>query len=120
MVNVYKKALRRFWAGRCSVFIRKAAVNPDNGRNEPCEVQILEDVPCRLSFSSAPGISETHEAAGVQQTIKLFLTNGVEIPAGSKIRVTQNGRTADYARSGEPACYCAHQEIELALFKRWA
>ena len=48
MVNAYKKALHRFWAGRCSVFIRKTAVNPDNGRNEPCEVQILEDVPCRL------------------------------------------------------------------------
>ena len=75
MVNAYKKALRRFWEGRCSVFIRKAAVNPDNGRNEPCEVQILKDVPCRLSFSSAPGISETHEAAGVQQTIKMFLAN---------------------------------------------
>ena len=120
MVKAYQKALQRLWTGRCSVFVRKTIVNPDNGCDEPYEEQVLEDVPCRLSFSSAPAISETYEAAGVQQTIKLFLAGDVEIPAGSKIRVTQNGHTADYTRSGEPARYSSHQEIELTLFQRWA
>ena len=42
------------------------------------------------------------------------------MPAGSKIVVTQEGRTAAYARSGEPAVYSSHQEIVLVPFEEYA
>ena len=38
----------------------------------------------------------------------------------SKITVTQNGVTGDYARSGVPAVYVSHQEVTLELFKEYA
>nr|DAQ76781.1 MAG TPA: head closure knob [Caudoviricetes sp.] len=120
MVGGYEKALRRLWTGRCGVFVRKTKVNPDNGRNEPYEETLFSNEPCRLSFSSAPGLPETHDAAGIQQAVKLFLASGLSVPAGSKITVTQAGETKSYARSGEPAFYSTHQEITLAPFERWA
>ena len=120
MVNAYGKALRRLWKGRCSVYIRKTKINEANGCNEPYEELLFSDEPCRLSFSSLASTPETDEAARIQQTTKLFIAAGLDIPAGSKIIVTQAGETQTYSRSGEPAFYSTHQEIMLASFKRWA
>lgn len=44
----------------------------------------------------------------------------VVIKAGSKIIVTQHGRTTEYSNSGVPAVYPTHQEIMLTLFNGWA
>ena len=120
MVNAYGKALRRLWKGRCSVYIRKTKINEANGCNEPYEELLFSDEPCRLSFSSLASTPETDEAARIQQTTKLFIAAGLDIPAGSKIVVTQAGETPTYSKSGEPAFYSTHQEIMLAPFKRWA
>ena len=39
---------------------------------------------------------------------------------GSKITVTQNGVTTDYASSGKPAVYETHQEVILELKEKWS
>ena len=75
---------------------------------------------CKLSFVTIKQTLENQNVAEVVQVTKLFISNEVDIPAGSKIRVTQNGKTADYEKSGEPAVYTNHQEITLELFKGWA
>lgn len=56
----------------------------------------------------------------VSQSVVLFIAPEVEIPSGSKITVTQNGKTTDYCRSGESAVYTSHQEIALELFEDYA
>ena len=53
-------------------------------------------------------------------TVVLFIAPEVEIPSGSKITVTQNGKTTDYCRSGESAVYTSHKEIALELFEDYA
>lgn len=120
MVNGYKNALRRFWGGLCDVYIRETQVNPANGRDEPMVVLLHQGVPCRLSYQSIAETGETDGAATVRQTTKLFLSKDVEIPPGSKLIVTQNGKTVAYSRTGEPAVYSYHQEIMLKLFEGWA
>lgn len=120
MVTAYGDALRRLWSGRCSVYIRKTRVNEATGRDEPYEVPLFQDEPCRISFRSIATTTETNDAARIQQTTKLFIAADLDIPAGSKINVTQSGKTKSYTRSGEPAYYSTHQEIMLAPFERWA
>ena len=105
MVKSYQDALRRLWDGLCDVYVLETAVNKANGRDEPTEVQKLHGEPCRLSFSSISSTTEQDSAPLIQQSVKLFVSKTVEIPAGSKIVVTQEGRTTAYARSGEPAVY---------------
>ena len=99
MVKSYQDALRRLWDGLCDVYVLETAVNKANGRDEPTEVQKLHGEPCRLSFSSISSTTEQDSAPLIQQSVKLFVSKTVEIPAGSKIVVTQEGRTTAYARS---------------------
>ena len=120
MVNTYQNAIRNLWTGRCDVIVRTTIINPSNGRNEPTESVLLKNEPCRISFSTIKSTTESNSAEAITQTIKLFLASGVEIPEGSKIVVTQNGKTGAYIKSGAPAVYSTHQEIILERFKEWA
>lgn len=120
MVKNYRNALQKLWKGLCDVYTVKTIRNPANGRDEPTEVQKLHGEPCRLSFSSISSTTEQDSAPLIQQSVKLFISKTAEIPAGSKIVVTQEGRTTAYARSGEPAVYSCHQEIPLVPFKEYA
>lgn len=84
------------------------------------EVQtVLEDQPCKLSFETLTS-SNGDPVATVSQSVKLFISPDVVIKAGSKIIVTQHGRTTEYSNSGVPAVYPTHQEIMLTLFNGWA
>jgi len=115
-----KSALELLWKGTCSVFVRQEKQNPINKRIEFDEVPIYENQPCKLSFKTITSTNESNNAAEVTQVQKLFISNEVNIPAGSKVVVTQNGKTNEYEKSGEPAFYSNHQEITLVLFKGWA
>ena len=85
MVKSYQDALRRLWDGLCDIYVLETAVNKANGRDEPTEVQKLHGEPCRLSFSSISSTTEQDSASLIQQSVKLFVSKTVEIPAGSKI-----------------------------------
>ena len=120
MHEAYKKAVRSLWGGRATVTVRSGETDPTTGRSEPVENITLSDVPCRIAFDTVKSTTPREEAAAVAQTVTLFIDSGLDIPPGSRIRVTQNGVTADYERSGKPAVYSCHQEIPLELFKGWA
>lgn len=113
-------ALKKLWDGRCDVYVKEMTVNPANGRDEPTEVPKFKNEPCRISFSSVSSTSENNNAELVQQTTKLFIAKEVEIPPGSKLIITQKGKTEAYQRSGKPAVYSCHQEITIELFEGWA
>lgn len=116
----YQKAVQSLWNGVCTVIVRDMALDPATGRTEPQERAAAENIPCRLSYAAGKSTEPTEEAASVTQSVTLYLAPSVEIPAGAKITVTQNGVTRDYARSGKPAAYTCHQEVPLELWKEWA
>jgi len=116
----HKQALESLWQGRCSVFVRQERRNPVSKRVEFDEVAVYADQPCRLSYKTVRQTTESNNAAETTQVTTLFVSNALLVPAGSKIAVTQNGRTTNYERSGEPAVYTHHQEITLTLFRGWA
>ena len=120
MVNNYKSAVTRLWNGVCDVFILKSAKDKTTGRTKQDEVKIIEKEPCLVSYKTISAVNTADEAAKIPQTVKLFISKNIDVPAGSKIVVTQQGRTESYQRSGKPAVYSTHQEIMLELFRRWA
>ena len=73
-----------------------------------------------LSYSSTAPAAGSDTVAGVAQTIKLFLAPEPVVPPGSRIEVTQQGRTESYAQSGKAAVYSSHQEILLEIWKEYA
>ena len=84
------------------------------------EVVVLENIPCKLSFTTIRMANQTETEAKVVLITKLFLDNRVDIKPGSKLIVQRRDRIFEFGRSGEPGIFTAHQEIMLELFKGWA
>lgn len=93
-----RKALERMYQGRATV-IEYQKVKDEYGMTNFQEVTVLEDQPCKLSFETLTS-SNGDPVATVSQSVKLFISPDVVIKAGSKIIVTQHGRTTEYSNSG--------------------
>ena len=115
-----REAVESMYDGRCTVTEMQSVKNPPTGVIKQTPVVVLTGQPCRLSHKSAETTTVATGVAVQNRTIKLFISPDIEIKPGSKITVTQNGLTADYKRSGLPAVYESHQEINLIIFDSYA
>lgn len=120
MYAMQRKAIESLYVGVCSIVERQSIKDPITHVTKQVEVTVLADQPCKLSFDRIAATSQTGAASIVMQTAKLFIAPEIDIKPGSKIIVTQRGRTESYTRSGQPAYFTSHQEIQLELFERWA
>lgn len=116
----HRALIEATYDGTCNIYEKQPYKDPDTMVTSQKEVLVKKDIPCRLSFSSASATLESGSAAGVVQTVKLFLAPEVVLRPGSKIEVVQNGRTECYSQSGKPAVYSSHQEVVLELWKGYA
>lgn len=117
--RMHRKVIEETYVGSCTVREKKK-VPKENSATGFEEVVILEEQPCRIIFKSVSAAGRAEPAAQVSQDIRLLIAPEVRVPAGSKITVMQNGAIQDYCRSGVSAVYATHQEIQLALFERYA
>lgn len=113
-----RKALEHGYTGTFTVTERKKVVREDHSTGF-AEAQTVAGQPCRLSFTTSPAAGDGDTAA-LTQSVKLFCAPEVNIPEGSRLTVTQNGVTGDYARSGMAALYDTHAEYVLEAFRGWA
>ena len=120
MVSARRKAVESLYKGLCTVMVWREVEYPITHVTTFKEVPLFTDQKCKLSYEKQTSTTLTGGPAVIAQTTKLFIAPEQDIPAGSKIIVTQHGKTTDYARSGEPAVYTDHQEITLDLFKEYA
>lgn len=106
--------------GTCRIYGMRAVKDLDTKVTRQEEVLVREGIHCHLSFSSAAPAAGSETVTAVAQTVKLFLAPDLMVPPGSRIEVTQQGRTESYAQSGKAAVYPSHQEIVLELWKGYA
>ena len=119
MVSV-KKALESLYTGVCDVYEFGPSKDPVTNITTNQEILVHTAIPCRVSFKTIQETAQGDGPATVTQVTKLFLAPDLEIKPGSKIVVTQNGRTFEYASTGAPAVYTNHQEVVMDIFKGWA
>lgn len=115
-----RKAIESTYTGSCTVKCLITYKDPQTKLTKTKEVEICKNQPCKLSFENLTSTNQTDTVATLAQGVKLFISPDLNIPAGSTIQITQNGYTAEYDRSGQPAIYPTHQEIILALKKEYA
>jgi len=120
MVSAKRKAIESLYTAICTVSEYKEVLNAVTKITKHDEDVVLTNQPCKLSFERINSTNQTDTAALLTQSAKLFIAPEIVIKPGSKLTITQNGRTADYCSSGEPAIHSSHQEIILDLFKGWA
>jgi len=119
-MNPVRKAVESLYNGSCTVKVWESVKDPITKITTNKEVTRFENKAVRLSHEKQTSATNTVGPAVIAQTIKLFIAPELDIPPGSKIIVTQDGRTGEYSRSGNPAVYKNHQEITLELFKGYA
>ncbi|MGG0718683.1 hypothetical protein ABE096_13960 [Robertmurraya massiliosenegalensis] len=119
-MNPVRKAIESMYKGVCTIKEYRDVKDPNTHISRKQEVEVIKDQPCRLSYSKITSTGQSNSSSPVIQTIKLFISPDIEVKPGSKLIVTQNGKTTEFARSGEPALYTHHQEITLELFKEYA
>lgn len=115
-----RKAIEATYFGVLTVIEMKKERDAKTKLTKVEPVVILENQPCKLSFETLKSAVQTDSVATVTQITKLFVSPDVSIKVGSKITVTQDSVTTDYACSGVPAVYSTHQEIILKLFEDFA
>lgn len=119
-MDIVRQAVERLYTGIMTVTEHKSITDPVTKITSMQEEDVMTDIPCRISYKTISASSMQNGAAGISQSIKLFCAPEIVIAPGSKITVTQNGRTVAYKLSGEAAVYTSHQEIMLELFEEWA
>lgn len=120
MVNAVRAAIESLYAGKCDVVSREKVTDEVTHQTGARESVVLAGQPCRLSFEGI-ATTESMDGAPVKKiSAKLLISPDIDISPGSKIIVTQDGRTGEYKRSGIPAVYASHQEIMLEVFDKWA
>lgn len=105
------------WNGRCTIWEYENVTDPDNFQTSQREVMVVENEPCRISYSTEAVTNPESGVAEMSQFTVLFIRPDLDISAGSVVEVTQHGRTTKYRRSGKPAVYTHHQEIRLTLYE---
>lgn len=118
--SMHRSAVEARYDGTCQIFGMQPVKNPDTKVTRQAEVLMLKDLPCHLSYSAAPPAAGSGTITTAVQTIKLFLAPETVIEPGSRIEVTQTGRTESFHQSGKAAVYSSHQEISLELWKGYA
>ena len=120
MVN---SPLERLWKDSMTVTVKQSYKKQDKSTDFQ-DVVIIEDKPCKISFSDNIAFNLLTDSDGVasplQKTIKLFCSAEWDIPAGSKIAITHKGKTENYTHSSKPSIFTDHQEILLDVLKKWA
>lgn len=120
MVSARRKAIQGLYRGVCTVKTWESVKDPITHITTQKEVTKYENQPCKLSYEKHTTASSAGGPAIISQTIKLSLAPELEVPAGSKIIVTQDGVTNAFTRSSEPNVHMDHQHITLELFKGYA
>lgn len=115
-----RKAIESTYTGICTVSEYQSVKDEKTGITRQREVVVAEKLPCRLSFESKTAAVPSETGSAVAQGVRLFIAPEITVKNGSKVTVTQNGITKEYAASGAPAVYITHQEIMLELFRGWA
>ena len=114
-----KTAIESLYEGVCTISEYTAVKDATTKITTKQEVVVQSSIPCRLSYRYGRSAMQG-DATSVTQQIELFLAPEITVKAGSKITVSQNGRTTAYKNSGQPAVYASHQQIMLELFTGWA
>lgn len=104
--------LATLYRDRVTIYGAKPVVR--NGATEVQDVVIVSNYPCKLSLKNQQPSADGQYGTDAYDA-KLFLDNGVSVPAGAILDVTDvNGNTIRYKRSSASyTAYASHQELNM-------
>ncbi len=115
--NGHRSVLEGLYEDKCTVTIRHGdKVDEETLETVPDEEILYFDIPCRLSYGHSRTINGLmHD--GSEQDITLFVGPDVEIPTGSRIKVSRASVIMHFGRSGLPSVYMSHREYPVEAWE---
>lgn len=114
-----RQAVESRYTGKCTVTEMQGIKEPGTNILKQTPVIVLTNELCKMTHKSSDTTTVVNGVVVQSQSIKLLISPDLEIKPGSKVTITQDGRTADFKRSGPPAVYPSHQEISLVIFDKY-
>ena len=114
-IPLVRRSVERLYDGWATVEEARKEKNPKNITALVWSA-VAQDVPCRVSYKTVAPAGRSDTVDSIAQAITLFTAPEIDIKPGSRVTVTQRGRTMRFACSGIPAVYESHQEVPLT---RW-
>ena len=105
-----RKAIESLYADTCRIITEKDTVDPDTGIVKTVRVASAE-YPCRISYKNLPA-TRGDGIPVMTQSVTLFLSPEIDIPAGADVDVVRQGRHLHFKSAGV-SVYDNHQEISL-------
>ena len=115
-IPLVRRAVERLYDGIATVEEVRKEKNAKN-ITSLVWVVVTQDLPCRVSYKTLAPAGRSDTVDSIAQAITLFTAPEIDIKPGSRVTVTQRGRTMRFACSGIPAVYDSHQEIPLVRFE---
>lgn len=117
MVDI-KKHLETLYTGRMDI-MTVTKTKDTHGITTTTYKALKTDIPCRLSYDRKTVNADDGGDLLVQE-IQVICDPDIDIPSGSRLKITQAGHTETYDMSSAPAVYDNHQEIRLTLLNKRA
>lgn len=108
-----KQKINLLWSDKATIIGTKKVTDENNISNNVKAI-IVEDEPCRVILKSQSSSNQTFYGTD-DYDAKLLIRNGILIPAGSIIKITdQNGIETTYKLSSKAySGYYSHQELVM-------
>ena len=106
-----RKAIESLYAETCRIITEKDTIDPDTGIVNTARVTSAE-YHCRISYKNLP-VTGGDGIPVMTQSVTLFLSPEIDIPAGADVDVVRQGRPLHFKSAGVSAVYDNHQEISL-------
>lgn len=111
-----RNLIERTYSGRLTAYRR--VFREEGGRTVEKELPFLENAACALSW----GGNQRQRGAALKQGLvpeiayeaQIFAAPELDIPAGSRVVVTQDGATREFVTCGEAVIYPTHQQIMVS------
>lgn len=111
--------LEKLFNDTCTVTVLEQSENEETGRVENMETIIFSNIPCHFISYGNYNYVENEDVPSVSMKGMLLIDKNIQVPYGSKIIITQNGDTNEFAYAGMQSVYSCHREIPVASFERW-
>lgn len=119
-----KEDIEKFYCDSCNIYEYEEYTEGNVTKHR--EVLKYSNLKCRISYSTGylfnrlSSGQKTIDGFKLNQSIKLFLPNNIEVKAGSKIEITHQNQTITFINSLISSVYKHHTEILLDNSKEWA
>lgn len=119
MLQGNTRIVQKLWSDRATITVANSSRKDGRGFTVNADVEIVNNEPCKVVKKSLNSGKQ-----GFYDEIKynalLLIKNGIDIPAGADIEVTDihGNKTAYRLASGGFANYTTHQEVAMVVDKK--